>query len=83
MTLYMNSMRITNQILHGHQTILWEYFTGRPLHLTGPKNFVMRILTHDLFAVANLVVLAFLLNLYFSAFFLHYPGLVKCTTASD
>ena len=51
-------LRNSNQVLHSNQTILDEnFYFYRVDHATcRPKNFVTGMLTHDQFAVANLLV---------------------------
>jgi len=50
-------MRNSNQILHGDQTALENNFYTVD-HATCPGQFfLIRILTHDLFAIANFLVL--------------------------
>jgi len=52
-----HAVRNRNPILHGDQTILGEFLLGRPLHLSSSKMYVTNA-DCDLFAVANLLVLA-------------------------
>jgi len=49
-----HSVRNSNQILHGDQTILEENFTGSTTPTVWPK--MTGMLTRDLFALANLLV---------------------------
>jgi len=76
-TSYMHAhgIRKTNQILHGDQTRWGNNFTGLSMPLPWPKIFVTRMLTHDLFAIANLLVAKVALSV--ACILKKWPGMRK------
>jgi len=51
-----HSMRNINQILHGDKLGVRKFLQGRPRPLSCRKTWMTRMLTRDLFAVADLVI---------------------------